>query len=148
MLKKIIAVLLLVTVLVTVTACGKKIDTDEEASVIGRGESADNSVADSGTTVVEGEAEYDAEMPKGEGSYSENKSNSILSTGDHAISEDYVIQGTVTNDNGFIPDENQQYQAVTENVFTKTAEQTTSTFAADVDTASYATLRNAIKGNM
>ena len=144
MLKKIIAVLLLVTVLLTVTACGKKVDTDEEASVVGRGESAN----DSGTTVVEGGAEADAEMPKGEGSYSENKSNSILSTGDYAISEDYVIQGTVTNDNGFIPDENPQYQTVTENVFTKTAEQTTSTFAADVDTASYATLRNAIKGNM
>ena len=42
MLKKIIAVLLLVTVLLTVTACGKKVDTDEEASVVGRGDGADS----------------------------------------------------------------------------------------------------------
>ncbi len=150
MLKKIIAILTITSILLTLAACTKKVDVDEEASVIGRGENADNGVADSGTTAPDGSVSYDTEVPKGESdeSYAEEYGD-ILATGDHAISEDFVIQGSVSNDNGFVPDaSNPQYEAVTENTFTKTSEQTTSTFAADVDTASYAALRNSIKGNM
>ena len=44
---------------------------------------------------------------EGDGSYVEGENGEILETGDHEINEDYVIQGEVTNDNGFIPDEEQ-----------------------------------------
>jgi len=44
---------------------------------------------------------------EGAGSYKETEDGTVIETGDHEINEDFVIQGTVTNDNGFIPDEEQ-----------------------------------------
>ncbi len=44
---------------------------------------------------------------EGHGSWKEDAEGNIIETNDHEINEDYVIQGTVTNDNGFIPDEEQ-----------------------------------------
>ncbi len=43
----------------------------------------------------------------GKGSYVEGENGEILETGDHEIDDEYRIQGAVTNDNGFIPDEEQ-----------------------------------------
>jgi len=55
-----------------------------------------------GSTEVEGE-----QHGEGAGSYKEDEDGKITETGDHEVNEDFVIQGSVTNDNGFIPDEEQ-----------------------------------------
>ncbi len=53
---------------------------------------------------VEPEGEHKGE---GAGSYVEDEDGNITGTGNHEVNEDFVIQGAVTNDNGFIPDEEQ-----------------------------------------
>ena len=44
---------------------------------------------------------------EGHGTWVEGENGEILSTNDHEVDEEYRIQGVVTNDNGFIPDEEQ-----------------------------------------
>ena len=44
---------------------------------------------------------------EGGGTYTEDEHGNITSTGDHETDDNFVIQDTVTNDNGFIPDEEQ-----------------------------------------
>ena len=43
----------------------------------------------------------------GAGSYVEDETGKVTGTGNHTTDEDFVIQDKVTNDNGFIPDEEQ-----------------------------------------
>ncbi len=47
------------------------------------------------------------QMGEGAGSYVEGENGEILSTGDHKYDEEFRIEGAITNDNGFIPDEEQ-----------------------------------------
>ncbi len=44
---------------------------------------------------------------EGAGSWKEDEEGNIIETGDHKYDEEYRIEGAVTNDNGFIPDEEQ-----------------------------------------
>ena len=44
---------------------------------------------------------------EGAGSWKEDENGNIIETGNHDYDEEYRIEGTVTNDNGFIPDEEQ-----------------------------------------
>ncbi len=44
---------------------------------------------------------------EGTGSYKEDEKGNIIETGDHEVDDDFRIQDKVTNDNGFIPDEEQ-----------------------------------------
>ena len=55
-----------------------------------------------GSTEVEGE-----QHGEGAGQYKETEDGTITETGNHEVNEDFVIQGSVTNDNGFIPDDEQ-----------------------------------------
>ena len=55
-----------------------------------------------GSTEIKGEHKGD-----GHGSWIEGENGEILGTNDHEVNEDFVIQGAVTNDNGFIPDDEQ-----------------------------------------
>lgn len=70
---------------------------------------------------------------------------SVVSTESGCIIETNTnISQSVTNDNGFIPDviqPSESYTQITENKFIKTSENNLSTFAADVDTASYTRIR-------
>ena len=66
----------------------------------------DNSTGGSGSSAKpqEPQGEHKGE---GTGSYVEDETGKITGTGNHVVDEDFVIQGEVTNDNGFIPDEEQ-----------------------------------------
>lgn len=86
-------------------------------------ESGNEEISESGTVKYEEDATCDADL-SGTNSYS------------------------VTNDNAFnLNFKETQYGTVVENKFIKTSEQNVSTFAADVDTASYANIRRYLKEN-
>ena len=55
-----------------------------------------------GSTQVEG-----TQHGEDEGSYKVNDKGEVVETGDHDVDEEFVIQEAVTNDNGFIPDDEQ-----------------------------------------
>ncbi len=55
-----------------------------------------------GSTEIEGE-----HKGEGTGSWIEDEDGNVVGTGNHEVNEDFVIQGAVTNDNGFIPDDEQ-----------------------------------------
>ncbi len=158
MLKKCIVIFTILCMLLTFTACKGKGDDEGYLSPT---EPSDTDVTGNETEDVPEDSTNESVTPstpnkqeaidnaeqkgEGAGSYIESESGNILQTGDHKTDGDYAIMGSVTNDNGFIPDySGEGYAQIIENKFVKTSEQNTSTFAADVDTASYANLRRYI----
>jgi len=87
---------------------GKKEEDDKQegANADEKEESKENQNKEdekiTGSTEVEGE-----QHGEGAGQYKETEDGTITETGNHEVDEDFVIQGTVTNDNGFIPDDEQ-----------------------------------------
>ncbi len=161
MLKKLMTLFTIMCMLLTFTSCGKK--TDDEGFLSPSEQQTDElqqQQTEQPTDTKDGQTDKttdksDSVKPSGEikeessGSYAEAENGEIIQTGNHESDEDYLILGTVTNDNGFIPDSGynpsgEGYAQITENKFIKTAEQNVTTFAADVDTASYANIRRFI----
>ncbi len=60
-------------------------------------------------TAAEKQEAIDNAIQRGEdeGSWKEDADGNILETGNHKVDEEYRIEGAVTNNNGFIPDEEQ-----------------------------------------
>ena len=110
---RILALLLIVLMLATLSVSCKKAEDEEEAFIDnGSSESGDSGNSDSqgGSNsgsedkVVAGEGEVHGE---GAGRYETDADGNIVSTGDLELNADFVIQETVTNEIGFIPDEEQ-----------------------------------------
>jgi len=80
-------------------------DTDDKEG--GNSSDKEDGKTDKEDGKTEDEKPQGEQKGEGDGSYVEGENGEILETGDHEINEDYVIQGEVTNDNGFIPDEEQ-----------------------------------------
>jgi len=80
-------------------------DTDDKEG--GNSSDKEDGKTDKEDGKTEDEKPQGEQKGEGDGSYVEGENGEILETGDHEINEDYVIQGAVTNDNGFIPDDEQ-----------------------------------------
>ena len=83
-------------------------DAQEGGNSANKEESKDNNKTEdkkeeiTGSTEIEGEHKGD-----GHGSWIEGENGEILGTNDHEVNDDFVIMDAVTNDNGFIPDDEQ-----------------------------------------
>ena len=84
-------------------------DAQEGGNSEGKTETTDKTDStDTGTTEKPKPQEPQGEHKgEGTGSYVEDETGKITGTGNHTTDEDFVIQDKVTNDNGFIPDEEQ-----------------------------------------
>lgn len=145
MLKKCTVILTILCMLLTFTACKGK--TDDEGYLSPAEPSAEQSTDATSDKNQNAQDIIASSQNKGEGadSYVEIEDGSILATGSHEADEEYRIMGAATNDNGFIPGYSAEgYAQIIENKFIKTADENTATFAADVDTASYANIRRFI----
>ena len=89
----------------TTTTNGNKKPTGDKNNVGGAG----NAKPGNSQSATEKQEAIDKAEQKGEGkgSYKEDAEGNIIETGDHKVDEEYRIEGAVTNDNGFIPDEEQ-----------------------------------------
>lgn len=132
---KFLAIIICLCLIISLSACNKNIAENLDDSITTSGGNGSVSIAED-----KDKALMESETQNSRGGSSSNKSGSntagsIISTG---------------NSVGFIPDGNnsaESYTQITENQFIKTAENNLSTFAADVDTASYARLRRFILEN-
>ncbi len=138
---KLIAVLLILLMLGTLTVSCKKKSNDDEEAVIGTDDEGNtensgdentddnkddgakedekdngknngtdkNNGSDKNQTAQDKQEAIDNAEQKGEaeGSWKEDEEGNIIETGDHKVDEEYRIEGAVTNNNGFIPDEEQ-----------------------------------------
>ena len=67
----------------------------------------ENNKTDGGSTTVKPQTPAGTDKGDGAGAYKEDEKGNITQTGNHEVDTDFVIQTEVTNDNGFIPDEEQ-----------------------------------------
>lgn len=143
MTKKLISLVIILSMMLTLTACKNNADNEE-------------ALLDVNTPKTEADNSSSENAPSNSTQDTAVGQNTPTATDDKAVAEsvtgtsgdpytiydgNWTIQGEIMNDNGFTPDDRSQYGKITENVFVKTEEENTSTFAADIDTASYAIVR-------
>ena len=143
MTKKLISLVIILSMMLTLTACKNNADNEE-------------ALLDVNTPKTEADNSSSENAPSNSTQDTAAGQNTPTATDDKAVAEsvtgtsgdpytiydgNWTIQGEIMNDNGFTPDDRSQYGKITENVFVKTEEENTSTFAADIDTASYAIVR-------
>ncbi len=134
---RLLALLLVLLMLGTLSVSCKKKTDDEDEAVVGTDDEgnteSDNNAGDDGDkddgakedgnknnnsttnkpnkdqTAEEKQEAIDNAEQKGEdeGSWKEDAEGNIIETGNHEVDDEYRIQGAVTNNNGFIPDEEQ-----------------------------------------
>ncbi len=82
---------------------------DEKDDGKGNGGTSNGGSTDKTPTAQDKQDAIDNAEQKGEGagSYKEDEKGNVIETGDHDVDDEFRIQGAVTNDNGFIPDEEQ-----------------------------------------
>lgn len=117
--KRITSIILALLLILSLCACGKSVNNDEElaesapdssGSGLDKGSSDTSSGGMTGassdvtTTAPGGSGGSSSSKSEGTGSYKEDSSSSAISTDDHVSRSDYVIEGEVTSDNGFVPD--------------------------------------------
>ncbi len=139
---KFITILLILCLLISLSACGKQ--TDDEIAAPGAlvpdsPEYTETTTPD--TTEKPKNDQVGNETVKEETGVTENSGGAIIGTGG-------TLNGATSNSSGFIPDGynyiGENYGERVENKFISTKENKLSTFAADVDTASYTRLRRYI----
>jgi len=87
---------------------GAKDDKDDKDDNKNNGTNTNTNTNKAPTAQDKQEATDNAEQKgEGHGSWKEDEEGNIIETGDHEYDEEFRIEGTVTNDNGFIPDEEQ-----------------------------------------
>jgi len=88
---------------------GASDDKEDSKDTNKKEENKTDSSTNNKTETVDKEQAIEQGTQKGEGhgTWVEDEDGNILSTNDHEVDDEYRIQGAVTNDNGFIPDEEQ-----------------------------------------
>ncbi len=83
-------------------------NNDQSQNNVQNNQQTDTNTNKNPTATEKQEAIDNAEQKgEAEGSWKEDDEGNIIETGNHDVDDDYRIQGAVTNNNGFIPDEEQ-----------------------------------------